>query len=184
MRIANRVFKFLVIIIFLSFFSCIENKEPAYAETKEGMHEVNITTLDSQYICDAFNGGKFEIQLSEHAKNMFSSQKVRDLAEKMVIAHSDLNKEPKALADERELILLSIPTKEENDAILKITSKSGSEFDKMYTDKIIADHEAAVSLFEKAAENANDTGVKKLFAAALPGIKHHLQMAKAVRDSL
>jgi putative membrane protein len=49
---------------------------------------------------------------------------------------------------------------------------------------MVDEHEAAVRKFENAANNAKDAEIKALATEALPKLRGHLEMAKAVRDKV
>jgi putative membrane protein len=176
--------KTVCIAMCLVFLSCAENKEQPPDNTMQNAADKNTTVADSEYIANAYSAGLFEIELSEHAKTMFTDEKVKSIAEKMVIAHSELNGKLKELAAKKNIPINLVLTKEQNEEILAISYKSGSDFDKAYINRLISDHEAAVNLFEKASQNASDEDVKKIFTDALPEIRNHLEMAKGAVSSI
>ena len=64
-------------------------------------------------------------------------------------------------------------------AIEKLNNLNGSSFDKAYVDMMIADHQNAVSLFEKATQST-DVEVKAYANKYLPVLKKHLKQIKAL----
>ncbi|QXU43716.1 DUF4142 domain-containing protein [Pedobacter sp. D749] len=64
-------------------------------------------------------------------------------------------------------------------AIEKLKSLNGASFDKAYVDMMIADHQDAVSLFEKATQST-DVEVKAYANKYLPVLKKHLKRIQAL----
>lgn len=61
-----------------------------------------------------------------------------------------------------------------------LTENSGVDFDRVYTDLMIADHQATVSLFENYAAVGKDTQLKAFAQRTLPTLKEHLAAIKAL----
>jgi putative membrane protein len=59
----------------------------------------------------------------------------------------------------------------------------GAEFDRKYADTMVDEHEKAVSLFESHA-NSTDADVKAFVDKTLPTLRHHLQMARDLKNKL
>ncbi|MBE5319945.1 DUF4142 domain-containing protein [Pedobacter sp. MR2016-19] len=64
-------------------------------------------------------------------------------------------------------------------AIEKLNNLSGASFDKAYVGMIVADHQNAVSLFERATQST-DPAVKAYANKYLPVLKKHLKQIQAL----
>jgi len=60
----------------------------------------------------------------------------------------------------------------------KMNDKSASDFDKEYSEKMVKDHKNAVDLFEKAANDGNDSDIKAWASNTLPTLRKHLEHAE------
>jgi len=74
-------------------------------------------------------------------------------------------------------------TPDQQQAASKLTSLSGAEFDRAYTDEMVQAHRSAVQLFEDVSHTANDPDLKAFAAKVLPTLRHHLEMAQQAHGS-
>ena len=58
-----------------------------------------------------------------------------------------------------------------------LSRADGAEFDKRYVEMMVDQHEADVKLFEKAAQDAEDSEVRAFASRHLPSLQQHLQRA-------
>jgi putative membrane protein len=61
---------------------------------------------------------------------------------------------------------------------------NGYQLDSAYVQSQVADHQAAVTLFQQAQNNADDNEVRAYASKYLPHIQEHLTDAIALRDSI
>ena len=57
---------------------------------------------------------------------------------------------------------------------------SGAKFDKAFIQRMILDHENAVTLFQEEAKNGKDTAIRDLASSALPTLQEHLKQARGI----
>ncbi len=67
----------------------------------------------------------------------------------------------------------------EHQAMDKLKSQSGSEFDKSFVRMAIKDHKKDIAEFEKARRDVTDADVDAFIDQTLPTLRNHLQMAQA-----
>jgi putative membrane protein len=58
----------------------------------------------------------------------------------------------------------------------------GAEFDEVYMDEMVKDHEKDIELFEQQAESGEDPDLRTFAEEALPTLREHLELAKQVRS--
>ena len=75
------------------------------------------------------------------------------------------------------------PTEDQRQAASKLSSATGADFDRTYTDEMVQDHQKAVRLFEDYSHTGNDPDLKAFAAKVLPTLRHHLEMAQAAHGS-
>ncbi len=166
----------------ISFFMACHNN-PEAGEAIENRPE-RVIQQDSQFVVDAYSEGLLEIEISDHVKNMVNRTELRDIAEMMMIAHEVLNERLKNLAASKHVALPEGLTEHQSEEIFKNDTKSGSEFDKAFLDKLIIDHKNTIDFFKRASKEAKDKDVRHFFTAALPEINAHLDWIKGARDSI
>lgn len=138
---------------------------------------------DVHFVTEAAKGGMKEVQLGRLASEKGSNAEVKRFAQQMVADHSKANEELKSLARQEGFTL---PASDASNANVHadISQLKGAQFDKKYADMMVKDHEKTVALFEKQANEGQDTALKAWAAEKLPTLKHHLQMAKEMQISL
>ncbi|MES2380746.1 MAG: DUF4142 domain-containing protein [Bacteroidota bacterium] len=179
----------LLLALLLVLTSCGDS--PQTKDTKEVAEDHNDAKFasndaenDAQYLVDAYSIGIYELEASQHAKQKAVSNNVKTLASEMVEAHAKMNVSLKSLADKKQV---SVPVKLTDDQMKEIkdcSDKKGAEYDKAYIEKIVSDHEKAIKLSEAAAEKAHDPEIRNLFSSSLPALRHHLEMAMAIKDKM
>lgn len=138
----------------------------------------------SSFLVRAADGGMTEVQLGEMGQQKATNQRVKDFAAMMVQDHTAANTEVKTLAGQRNVVLPSAVSEENKKDIDNLTSKTGKDFDKAFMRQMVDDHQATISLFEKAANDVGDTDVKNMINNTLPKLRAHLDSAKAVQKAL
>lgn len=124
--------------------------------------------------------GIFEIEAGKLALSRSKDPAVRDFAQKMVTEHSSANVELAAIAAKAPPALpvplvLDADHKEKLQMLEKASAKS---FDATYGKMMRMDHEQAVVLFTKAAEEPLVRAELREFATkTLPALQSHLAMA-------
>ena len=62
--------------------------------------------------------------------------------------------------------------------------EQGGDFDKEFVRVMVAEHEKAVALFERAAGTLGDADLKAYAEKTLPTLRHHLEMARSLAREL
>jgi putative membrane protein len=62
--------------------------------------------------------------------------------------------------------------------------KTGVEFDKEYIDQMVKDHKEVIDEFEDQAEDGKDPEIKSWASGKVAALRHHLQQAEAIQESL
>ena len=66
----------------------------------------------------------------------------------------------------------------------KLSKASGKDFDKMYIDGMVEDHEKDVEAFQTQSEKGDDPDVRAFAAKTLPTLRDHLQMIKDIKSKM
>ncbi|OOG77653.1 DUF4142 domain-containing protein [Algoriphagus sp. A40] len=173
--------------------SCSENKK---MDSKEIAEKENIEKLadneETIVVIDNDNGTKFlmdvaELQLEEISLGKLAQQKgtsahVKEMGKMMETDHSKSFTELSALAQSKSVSIPTSVTDDSKKAYTSLEEKAGNEFDKAYSDMMVKHHEDAIKLFEKASTDSEDTEIKTWATNKLPGLKTHLDHAKACKE--
>ena len=164
-----------------------KNNEDATEVAEEKNEEKFDTTKveeDAEFMVEAASGGMLEVNLGEVVAKNAMSAKVKEFGAMMVADHTKANVELKALAAAKNISLPAAPSDKHQEKIADITKEKGMEFDKDYIDFMIDDHEKDIKLFEEEAEDGKDAEIKAFAADKIPTLKHHLEMAKEIKETL
>ena len=138
----------------------------------------------ADFAVKAADSGLAEVNASEVAQEKAQDQRVKDFAAMMVQDHTKTNEELKSLVAGKNITLPTAPGEPHLKNIADLNSYSGADFDKEYMDLMVSDHEKAVSLFEDASEDVEDTELRAFAAKTLPALQKHLEQARTIRDAL
>ncbi len=122
----------------------------------------------------------FEIESSKLAEQK-ADEASKKFAAQMISDHTKTSNELKAMAPKAKVELPAAMDSSHQEKIDKLKSLNGAEFDKEYDAMQVKAHEDAVSLFERYADGGANPELKAWAAKTLPDLKHHLDMAKALR---
>jgi putative membrane protein len=183
------VITFMLTVSLISFGSCggddhKDNPKDSAEEMNDEKFDTRASEKDAQFMVDAASDGLAEVRMAEHARDRATTQDVKDLAAAMIAAHTTMNAQVKALAAQKNITIPADLTEKQTKDIADLDEKTGIDFDKAYTDKLISMHKDAINLFEKASSNAEDQQIRDLFVGGLPELRHHLDMAQATDDKL
>lgn len=143
-----------------------------------------VSETDSKFAVDAADGGMTEVEASKTAQQKAMNPRVKSFADMMVMDHSKANDELKATASTKSITLPAAISQDHQDAITKLSQKTGRDFDKAYMDMMVDDHKKVIDLFEKESNKGDDSTLKNWATNTLPTLRQHLDSAKAIRDMI
>jgi putative membrane protein len=155
-----------------------------FAFAAANAHAADVSSKDKKFMTDAAEAGHTEINASKMALEKNRSPAVKDFAETMVGDHTTVADELAKLAAAKNVKLPDGPSVMQKTKIEVLSKLDGATFDKQYASIIgVSAHEDAIKLFQDAAANAQDPDVKQFAAKTLPGLQHHLAMAKRLKTA-
>jgi putative membrane protein len=152
--------------------------------TTTGKTGIAVVADDAKFAVDAANGGMTEIQLSQLATTKAVNSKVKDFANMMITDHTKAGDSLKAVAKTKNITLPDSVNADSKKAIAGLFAKSGTDFDKAYVDKMVADHKATVDMFESASKSLKDPDLKAFVDKTLPTIKGHLDHINKIKAGM
>ena len=132
---------------------------------------------DRDFMMKAAQSDIAEIQGGQVAKEKASSDAVRKFADQMVTDHTKTSGQMKTMAASRSVALPSTPSAKDERDLKKMSTLSGTDFDRAYMASQVRAHRDAVALFRKESKSGKDAELKSFAANTLPALEGHLKMA-------
>lgn len=139
---------------------------------------------DESFALPVGDNGILEVKLAQLAQSNGKHAKVKELGKMLETDHSKANEELKAWAAKNNVTLPAAMGPENQQKFDGLSAKKGSDFDKAFTEAMVAHHEASIAKFKTEAESGNNAELKAWAAGKVPVLEHHLEMAKAARDAV
>lgn len=160
-----------------------DSKEMAEEQNEQKFDETNLEK-DTEFAVAAANDGMTEVELSRLAATNASSAAVKEYAAMLVTDHSAANEELKNAAMQKNISLPAAISDGMQKDVNDMAEKKGDDFDKAYINRMIDDHQKAIDLFQKEANNGNDPDLKMWAGNKVPVLQAHLDKAKSIKDGL
>jgi putative membrane protein len=145
------------------------------------------TDADREFVQEQLAAGTAEIELGRLAQKNGTHADVKEFGAMMVQDHQAAAADLKPIAAKVNTTQAEARNEGKNelqDKIEDLQKLSGRDFDKKYIDEMIDDHQKDVRELENKAENASNAEVKAWAAKTLPTVRHHLERAKAIKETL
>ncbi|WP_425148602.1 DUF4142 domain-containing protein [Deinococcus sp.] len=141
-----------------------------------------LSRTDVTFVSKAAMGNNFELKAAQLALSMAKSAQVRTYAQKMIADHTKLGADVKAAvmsADPAMKLPAGVSSAQQQ--MLDQLKAAGSSFEQMYKTQMVTSHDQTYQLFDKYSRKSSaNPGLKKVIAGALPTVKMHWDMAKAL----
>jgi putative membrane protein len=125
-----------------------------------------------------------EVAAGKLGASKAQSDEVKKFAQHMVDDHGKHLNDLRSMAKTKGMQLPSAPARKHQDAMKKLEAASGAEFDKMFMQQMVKDHQDALKLVQDTAKNAKDPELKADAEKTAPKIQEHLDMAKKIVAAL
>jgi putative membrane protein len=139
---------------------------------------------DGKMVREIAQADMAEVAAGKLGASKAQSAEVKKFAQHMVDDHGKHLGDLRKMAKTKGTQLPSAPDKKHQDAMKKLESASGAEFDKAYMTQMVKDHEDALKLVQNTAKSAKDKDLKADAQKTAPNIEKHLEMAKSIASSL
>jgi putative membrane protein len=147
--------------------------------TSASLFAATLSHGDKKFLDAAAHAGHTEIEGSKLAQSKSSNSDVKSFADEMIKDHTRVGDELDQLAASKDVKVPTEPSLTQKAKLEMLDAYSGANFDKHYAKEIgVSAHEDTVKLFRKASKEAKDPDVKAFAEKTLPGLEHHLEMAK------
>ena len=133
------------------------------------------------FVSKAMEGDDSEVQLGQLAQQKSQSDDVKQLAQKLVSDHSQMNEKwLKPVAQQLGVSEPKGPSKKDKKAAAKLDGLSGSDFDAQYLTMMYKSHQQNLKEFQEEAKNAQNPNVKQIAEQGANVISQHLQLIEQV----
>jgi len=136
---------------------------------------------DASFMKEAAQAGHAEVEASKLAQTKAQRTDVKTFAQTMIDDHTKVGDELKQLAASKKVELPTGPSITQKGELKMIDAGADAKFDERYVKAFgVKAHEDTVKLFQEAANEAKDPDVKAFAQKTLPGLQHHLEMARGL----
>jgi putative membrane protein len=152
----------------------------ALASIASGAHAAEAESAipePSVFVQQAAQAGLTEIEAAKVALARSQDPGIRGFAQRMVADHGRANEELASLAGTKGIELPKALDSQHQVLLNEISSKTGSEFDRSYSQHMAMGHTKAVALFEAAA-NSPDASISGFAKKSLPMLREHQRLAE------
>lgn len=129
------------------------------------------------FVKKAAQDGMTEVEVGKVALAKSQDPSVRSFAQRMVNDHGKANAELSLIAQAKGIDVPKELDAEHQSMVDALSAKSGSEFDRQYSQHMNMDHHKAIELFE-GASRSSDADLARFAKKTLPTLKQHKQLAE------
>jgi putative membrane protein len=137
---------------------------------------------DRRFVTKASHDNQAEIQVAQLAVQRASNPDVKNFAQTLIDDHTQLGQQMQQLASSKGVTLKEENKEDREDK--KLSKLSGSDFDREFIKRMVAEHKKDVKEFQDRADDSKDPELKALVQATVPKLQHHLQMAQQLEQSI
>lgn len=130
-----------------------------------------------QFVHKAARSGTAEVKLGKMATEQAASTDVKQFGQQMVTDHPQANNKLKEIAQDKNIDVPTEMDEQHQQVAEELAKLQGANFDRAYIRQMVEDHEKAVKLFSKEAQEGQDADLKAFAAETLPTLQEHLKMA-------
>jgi putative membrane protein len=139
---------------------------------------------DMKFIQNALMGGQMEVSLGRLAAQKGLDQSVKDFGNRMTNDHKKAGEELKTLLIQKGIQVPAVPDQDKTAMTQHLQKLDGHDFDKMYVNHMVKDHNKDIADFEAEAKNGDDPDLKNWASKTLPVLQEHLKMARTAQNKI
>jgi len=166
-----------VLVLTLTLPSCNNEKTEDTKEVADEHNDAkfdNAKENDANFLVSAAEINLEEIQLGRLAQSRGTTSHIKELGKMVETEHTKALADLQALAAKKQITIPTTITNNGMDANKKLMETKASNFDKEFADMMVSGHKDAISTFEKASTDAQDTEIRNWAASMLPALRLHL----------
>lgn len=160
------------------------NNTDSTAVTGTADAKANLSDQDKKFADAAAKGGMMEVMMGQLAATNANSATVKSLGQMMAKDHGKANDELKKWASATGYTLPASLDADQQKQYDDLKAKKGAEFDRMYTDLMVTDHQKDIAEFKKEASSGSEASLKSFASTTLPTLEHHLMESEKAKASV
>ncbi|WP_418262366.1 DUF4142 domain-containing protein [Flavobacterium faecale] len=158
-----------------------EEIQEVVEDSNEEMLENDTIENDVEYLEDAVEISRFEMALGKLALQKGLSKEVKDYGKLLVADNLKSMEEAKTLSSKITVTMPDGNAEMDNENYIKLKSKSGMDFDKMFVEIIVEEQERAMDKMTEISQKAKDTDLKLWASRQVIGLTTHFEQAKKMQ---
>ncbi len=140
---------------------------------------------DSNFVVKAARANMAELRILQAGWDNGTNKELKGHAKMMIADHKMLGDKVMAFSKSKGYVLPASDEGKADGELEKLSKKTkGVEWDKEWVDQMISEHKDAINMFEDAQDDVKDAELKTIIADALPKLRSHLEMMKAMEDKM
>lgn len=141
-----------------------------------------LNAQDRHFIEGAAQSGLAEVQSGTVASTRALSPAVKQFGQQMVTDHSQSNQKLMQLASSKGNPTPLVVDRSRQRYVDRLSSISSNDFDRMYLESQIKEHEKNLHFFQREVDKGLDPDVKAFAAQSIPTLQAHLAMLRDLRS--
>lgn len=141
---------------------------------------MQLSAAEQSFVMDAAQGGMAEVELGKLAEQRGSSAQVRDFGRMMVQQHTQANSELMAIAQRMGISPPTSLSPAAQAAQMRLQGAQGQDFDRQYVEQQAAAHLEQRTIFQFAANNAQNSELRSFAQKTLPVIERHIDQLRTI----
>ncbi len=146
--------------------------------------KANLSDQDKKFADAAAKGGMMEVMMGQLAATNATNATVKSLGQMMAKDHGKANDELKKWATASGYTLPTALDADQQKQYDDLKAKKGAEFDRMYTDLMVTDHNKDIAEFKKQASGGSEASLKSFASTTLPTLEHHLMESEKAKAAI
>jgi putative membrane protein len=161
---------------------CAADRHDGMGASSSGSQSVSgsstVASEDSSFARQACHAGAAEIEIGRMAAVNTRNKAIRKIARTLSDDHARAEKELSALFTRKQMPPEPELTEDFRHSLQRLAEMKGGAFDAAFKRQVIEDHERAIAMFEKQAEQGTDPDLKAFAENRLPHLREHLATAR------
>lgn len=137
-----------------------------------------VSEQDREFAQKAADDNEAELEFATLGQQKAQDQEVQDYAAMLVEDHAKAGDELKQIAEEAGLTLEPRIPQEALTEHERMGTLPAGEFDRAFVEKMVADHEKAVALYERQAAEGQHEALKQFASSTVDTLRMHLDQAR------
>jgi putative membrane protein len=139
---------------------------------------------EQQFVSQVAAENLMEVRLSQAAQQRATNPSVKQFAQRMVIDHTEMQKQWMAAAKKNGLEFKAEMTPRHLQQAEQLRTPTGAAFDQAYMGLMVQNHQENLSTFQAQRNAAHSADVRQLIEAALPTLQEHLTSAQQINGQV